>query len=171
MAVLAKLGRGALYARRLVWRLAFRYLALASATGTTAEITREIAPKDNPLDLPARSPTVPQMPVHAQSVGFGLLVILWFILVSALVVVPALVWGRSSRPPGPEPGPDDGWGPGPRGPSTRPDAPRGGIPLRDTEPARARLRDHHRLADLHPARKRRSAREPDRRPARKSPAP
>jgi hypothetical protein len=61
---------------------------------------------------------------------------------------------------------DDGWGKGPRPPSTPPDDPRGGIPLDDAVPARVRLRGHARLGDLLPARERRSPREPDRRPVR-----
>ena len=62
---------------------------------------------------------------------------------------------------------DDGWGHGPRRPPTAPkDAPRGGLPLPDAEPASARLRDHRRLGDRLPRRERRPVREPARRPAR-----
>jgi hypothetical protein len=61
---------------------------------------------------------------------------------------------------------DDGWGRGPREPPKPPESPRGGIPLPDAAPARVRLRDHRRLADLLPRRDRRPAREPTRRPVR-----
>ncbi|HEY5318409.1 MAG TPA: hypothetical protein VIJ20_10540 [Solirubrobacteraceae bacterium] len=63
-------------------------------------------------------------------------------------------------------GSDDGPGnsrPGPIAPSS---VPGGGLPLPDAEPARVRLRDHRRLADLTPPRERRPAREPVREPAR-----
>ncbi len=82
----------------------------------------------------------------------------------AVLLIPALL-GRSSSPPGPsDSGSDDGWGKGRRGPFTPPNAPRGGLPIPDAEPARVRLRDHDRLTG--PAvRERRPAREPA--PARK----
>ncbi|HEY8867572.1 MAG TPA: hypothetical protein VIM22_11590 [Solirubrobacteraceae bacterium] len=60
--------------------------------------------------------------------------------------------------------PDDGDGGGggsDRVPPRRPGEPGGGgLPLSDSEPARARLRYHRRLADLLPKRERRPAREP-----------
>ena len=62
---------------------------------------------------------------------------------------------------------DDGWGHGPPRPPTQPsDAPRGGLPLPDAEPALIRLRDHRRLGDMLPRRERRPAREPARDPVR-----
>jgi hypothetical protein len=61
---------------------------------------------------------------------------------------------------------DEGWGRGPRRPPKPPEPPRGGIPLPDAVPARVRLRDHRRLADLLPRPERRPAREPTRRPVR-----
>jgi hypothetical protein len=60
---------------------------------------------------------------------------------------------------------DDGWGRGPKRPPSPPSPPRGGIPLPDAVPARARLRDHRRLSEQLPSRQRRPAREPVRRPA------
>ena len=61
---------------------------------------------------------------------------------------------------------DDGWGRGPKLPPTRPEPPRGGIPLPNAAPAGVRLRDHDRLGDRIPARERRPVREPARQPAR-----
>jgi hypothetical protein len=60
---------------------------------------------------------------------------------------------------------DDGWGRGPERPPSPPSPPRGGIPLPDAVPARARLRDHRRLSEQLPRRERRPSREPARRPA------
>jgi len=60
---------------------------------------------------------------------------------------------------------DEGWGRGPKRPPSRPEPPRGGIPLPDAVPARVRLRDHERLRDRLPRPERRPAREPARRPA------
>ncbi|MFZ0042199.1 MAG: hypothetical protein WAK93_12895 [Solirubrobacteraceae bacterium] len=59
---------------------------------------------------------------------------------------------------------DEGWGRGPKRPPERPEPPRGGIPLPDAVPARARLREHGRLAERLPRHERRPAREPARRP-------
>ncbi len=84
-----------------------------------------------------------------------------------LVVVVGLLLGRRSRPGPSDPNDGDGWGKGPPRPEPfGPDRPRGGIPLDDAAPARVRLRDDSRLADLLPRRARRPAREPDRAPAR-----
>jgi hypothetical protein len=63
-------------------------------------------------------------------------------------------------------GSDDGPGNDRRGPWTPPSVPGGGVPLPDAAPARVRLRDHQRLADLTPPRERRPAREPVRPPVR-----
>jgi hypothetical protein len=66
--------------------------------------------------------------------------------------------------------PDDGEGGGggnDRVPPRRSDEPGGGgLPLPDAAPARVRLRDHGRLAELLPALPRRSVREPERTPTR-----
>jgi hypothetical protein len=59
---------------------------------------------------------------------------------------------------------DDGWGRDPGSPPTAPTPPRGGIPLPDAVPAAVRLREPGRLGDHLPARERRPAREPARRP-------
>ena len=61
---------------------------------------------------------------------------------------------------------DEGWGRGPKLPPTRPEPPRGGIPLPDAAPAGVRLREHGRLGDRQSPRERRPVREPARRPAR-----
>ncbi len=61
---------------------------------------------------------------------------------------------------------DEGWGRGPKVPPTRPEPPRGGIPLPDAAPAGVRLRDHDRLGDRIPSRQRRPVREPARPPVR-----
>ena len=66
---------------------------------------------------------------------------------------------------------DDGWGRGPKLPPEPPAPPRGGIPLDDADPARVRLREAGRLADLLPARERRTVREPARRPVREPAQP
>ena len=79
-------------------------------------------------------------------------------------LIPALRDGQDF-PPQADPGSDGGWGRGPDRPPTPQDPPRGGgIPLPDAEQARIRLRDHRKLADLHPARERRPTREPERTP-------
>jgi hypothetical protein len=61
---------------------------------------------------------------------------------------------------------DDGWGRGPKLPPLPPSPPRGGIPLRDADQSRVRLRERGRLGDLVPRRERRPTREPTRRPQR-----
>ena len=61
---------------------------------------------------------------------------------------------------------DEGWGRGPKLPPSRPEPPRGGIPLPDAVPAGVRLRDHGRLRDRRLARDRRPSREPARLPTR-----
>lgn len=84
---------------------------------------------------------------------------------AAALVLPAL---RDSPdvPPRSERDSDDGWGHGPPKQPTPFDPPSGGLPLPDALPARARLRDHRRLAELVPRRERRPAREPRREPVR-----
>lgn len=98
--------------------------------------------------------------------GVDLPGLLSLVLVLAMVFWPVLL-GRRGPPPGQsEPGSGDDRGDGPPPPGTPPRAPQGGIPLNDAEPARARLRDHRRLADRLPARDRRPTQVPDRPPAR-----
>jgi hypothetical protein len=83
-----------------------------------------------------------------------------------LLIVPALRSGPSPPGPPPDDGSDDGRGNDrrePPGPSRRPT---GGIPLPDAAPARIRMREPGRLADLLPRHQRRPAREPTRRPVR-----
>src|SRR5947209_687329 len=79
------------------------------------------------------------------------------------LLLPALRGEPDIRPRGNRDS-DDGWGHGPPKPPTPSDLPTGGLPLPDATPARVRLRDHRRLADLLPARERRPAREPVREP-------
>ncbi len=85
-----------------------------------------------------------------------------------ILMFPALRdgWGNPPLPPGA----DGGEGRGPGGPGLLPvlpsSSPSDGLPLPDAAPARVRLRDHRRLADLLPPRERRPAREPARQPRR-----
>src|SRR5947209_14811941 len=83
---------------------------------------------------------------------------------AAALILPAMR-NEPDLPPRPDHGSDDGWGHGPPRPPTQPsDAPRGGLPLPDAEPALIRLRDHRRLGEMLPRRERRPAREPVREP-------
>jgi len=108
------------------------------------------------------------MPGNAQRGGVDLAGLLYLAIVLAVLFLPLLLGRRSTPPRGPDSGSDDGWGKDPpQPPGIPPDAPRGGIPLGDAEPARVRLRDHRRLRDRIPARDRRPAREPEREPARR----
>jgi hypothetical protein len=60
-----------------------------------------------------------------------------------------------------------GWWPGgDDDPPTPPPGPRDGLPMRDAEPSKVRLRQPGRLSDAHPRPARRPAREPERAPAR-----
>ena len=89
-------------------------------------------------------------------------------LFAAFLLVPALINRFFSSPGPPRSDSDEGGGGPPRRPLP-PKPPRGGIPLGDSTPARIRLRDHSRLAQLLPARQRRRSREPERTPVRTSP--
>jgi hypothetical protein len=86
----------------------------------------------------------------------------------ALLIIPALRGGPNSPGSPPDNGSDDGRGNDRRDNDRRgpigPQRPTGGIPLSDAVPARVRLREPARLADLLPRRERRPAREPTRRP-------
>ena len=82
------------------------------------------------------------------------------------LMIPALRERPDVPPRRSDGGSDDGWGNYPTRPPSPRDVPGGGIPLPDAEPARVRLRDHRRLREYLPARQRRPAREPDRRPVR-----
>lgn len=86
----------------------------------------------------------------------------------ALLILPALRGGPGPSNQPPDGGSDEGRGndrrrPTRPGPSRRPP---GGIPLPDARPARVRMREPGRLADLLPRRDRRPVREPTRRPVR-----
>ncbi len=70
-------------------------------------------------------------------------------------------WGPGDEGEGGEGGGNDRLGP-----RSRPGPGGGGLPLPDAVPARVRLRDHRRLADLLPSPARRPAREPRRTPRR-----
>ena len=87
----------------------------------------------------------------------------------AMLMIPLMRDGQWTPRPRPDSDSDEGWGRGPRRPPSRPEPPRGGIPLPDAVPARVRLRDHGSLGDLLPPRERRPAREPDRTPVRVNP--
>lgn len=89
--------------------------------------------------------------------------LLGFVCVAALIL--PILRGESSDGPS-DSGSDDGRGNDRRPPKGPTERPRGGIPLPDAQPARARLREHGRLADLLPRPARRPAREPARSPVR-----
>lgn len=107
------------------------------------------------------------MPGKSQSGGVDLAGLLYLAIVLVVMFVPMLLGRRRSPPAGPDSDSGEGWGGGPSQPRIPPDPPRGGgVPLRDAEPARVRLRGHDRLMDRTPARERRPAPEPDRKPVR-----
>ena len=85
------------------------------------------------------------------------------LLCAAALLIPALR-SPDARDQG-EDGSSGGGGSGVQ-PPRHPDAPRGGLPLPDAIPARVRLRDHRRLAELLPRPSRRRTREPERSPQR-----
>jgi hypothetical protein len=87
---------------------------------------------------------------------------------AAVLIIPALRDGPEfpNRPSDQDS--DGGWGRGPEPPPTPPEPPRGGIPLKDAEQARIRLRDHRKLTERLPQRERRPVREPERTPVRTS---
>jgi hypothetical protein len=100
-------------------------------------------------------------------------VVVSFIVVRSIVTLFASlgpgIEGEPDSDGGPtDPGSDGGGGRRPEPPAPR-TPPRGGLPLPDARPARVRLRDHERLGDRLPRRRRRPAREPDRRPVRARP--
>jgi hypothetical protein len=90
-----------------------------------------------------------------------------FLMIGLLV----LMFLRSETPDGwnpPDEDENDGGGGSDRVPPVAPDKPRpGGLPLPDAVPARVRLREPARLADVLPQRERRPAREPEREPVRR----
>jgi hypothetical protein len=88
------------------------------------------------------------------------------LLCIAALIVPALRSGPASRFDPPDQGSDEGGGNDRRRPQGPSDVPGGGIPLPDAVPARVRLREPARLAELLPRHQRRPAREPDREPVR-----
>src|SRR5438477_4668687 len=87
-------------------------------------------------------------------------------LVFAAALLLPVLRDSPDLPPGSDPGSDGGGGRGPGRPPGPPDLPRGGLPLPDAVPARARLRDHRRLSDLRTRPERRPAGKPDRTPVR-----
>ena len=84
----------------------------------------------------------------------------------AVLMVPALRDPPDSPSQPSDGGSDDGWGNYPRRPPKPSGVPGGGLPLPDAEPARVRLRDHQKMSERLPARERRPAREPERKPVR-----
>jgi hypothetical protein len=104
------------------------------------------------------------MPGKAPSGGVDILGLVYLALVLAVIFLP-MVLGRPGPPPGgSDSDSDDGGGNGPWPPPSPSNTPGGGIPLEDSQPARARLRGHERLFDLLPIRTRRRSREPHRTP-------
>ncbi|MCW3065648.1 MAG: hypothetical protein JWN32_2820 [Solirubrobacterales bacterium] len=103
----------------------------------------------------------PQLVLLAGVLHLLMLVLACVLLIGAVRAKPAAAW--QERPP--DEGDDGG---SDRLRPTPPTRPRGGIPipLPDAVPARVRLREPARLADLLPGRERRPAREPERAPAR-----
>ena len=101
-------------------------------------------------------------------VVFGVLHLIGILLAAALFVM--LLRADSNAPPPPPADGEDGGGGGGRRPDPPAPRPRGGlgIPLAHSRPARARLREPARLADLLPERARRPLRHPE---PRRSPAP
>ena len=101
--------------------------------------------------------------------GFGALAV---IMAIAGIMLARRLFSPHWRPP---PGSSDsgggdgggGGGSGPREPSAPPGAPRGGLPLPDSDQSRERMRDHDRPKRRR-LRPRRPAREPDRAPVRGS---
>jgi hypothetical protein len=85
---------------------------------------------------------------------------------AAALLVPALLCRFVFPPDAADSDSDDGWGKRPPQPPIAPSPPRGGVPLPDAEPARARLRDHGRLAGRGNAGERRRVQEPDPGPVR-----
>lgn len=95
--------------------------------------------------------------MHLLGIGFAVMLLVMFMR------------SESVKPWLPPDDGDNGGGGGgnDRVPPQRPGGPGGGgLPLPDAQPARARLRDHRRLADLLPGRERRPSREPARTPTR-----
>jgi hypothetical protein len=84
---------------------------------------------------------------------------------AAALLLPALR-GGPELPPRTDQDSDGGGGHGPPKPTSPFDVPSGGLLLPDAIPARARLRDHRRLADQLPRPERRPAHQPARTPAR-----
>ncbi len=108
--------------------------------------------------------SVAQLNVLSDGAAKALLSSLFFLGVVALMFVPCVLYRRSDSSPGPSES-DGGGGPGPGQPRPSPDAPRGGIPLPDADPARVRTRDHTKPRVDRPNRRRREH-EPARTPAR-----
>jgi hypothetical protein len=106
----------------------------------------------------------PQLVLLAGVLHLLMLALACVLLFGAVRAKPTSGW-QDQRPP--DEG-DDGGSDRLRPPP--PSRPRGGIPLPDAVPARVRLREPARLADLLPRRERRPAREPERVPVR-TPSP
>ena len=83
---------------------------------------------------------------------------------AVMLIIPAL--RDQPEPPQHPGGGSDGGGGQHVPPAPQPPSGPGGLPLPNAEPARVRLREPGRLADLLPRRPRRPAREPEREPTR-----
>src|SRR5947209_4166335 len=72
-------------------------------------------------------------------------------IVLGLLVIPLALYRRGSHPGASDADPGDGWREPPEPPTPPPvRGPEGGIPLQNATPARVRVRDGERLADLLP---------------------
>ena len=102
---------------------------------------------------------VPSLEAAAQ----GLLGLLFFFGVIALMFVPRLLYHTSDAPPGPSES-NGGGGAGPGPPRPLPAGPRGGVPLLDADQSLTPTRGHHRPR-LVERKRRRAAHDPRRTPA------
>jgi hypothetical protein len=102
----------------------------------------------------------PQLVLLAGALHLLMLLLAGVLLMGAARAKPTAAWRDHN------PGDDGDDGGSDRLRPNPPSQPRGGIPLPDALPARVRLREPGRLADLLPRRDRRPAREPARDPAR-----
>jgi hypothetical protein len=107
---------------------------------------------------------VARLNVLSDDAAKAILPFLFFLGVVALMLLPGLLYRRSSSSLGPSDS-DGGGGPGPGQPRSSPDVPRGGVPLPDADQASARARDHN-TPKFDDPKWRRPAHEPRRAPAR-----
>jgi len=111
------------------------------------------------------------MPKGSQVGGFDPLALLYMVIVFAVALLVPAVLSRFVNPESSgDSDSEDGGGGGPRRPQPTPSKPSpGGLPLDNAQPSRIRLRDGRPLGQRLPARQRRSAHEPARRPMPRAP--